>query len=59
MTENLITQAREIVCPDGTQYQVFSDGTWIHETWDGQFVRSSMRDDNSTDPAEVVAKLGL
>lgn len=48
---------REIVCPDGTQYRVFADGTWVHEAWDGSFVRN--HEGASTDPDEVVAKLGL
>lgn len=47
---------REIVCPDGTQFTVYTDGTWTRETWDGSAVTDST--DSSTTPEEVLAKLG-
>lgn len=51
------TEARTIVCPDGTQYVVYADGAWLHETWDGLGIRTDA--DGSTTREEVVAKLGL
>ena len=45
----------EIVAPDGTQYRVYADGSWVHEAWDGTFVRDD--ENSSTTPEEVLAKL--
>jgi len=44
-----------VVCPDGTQYRVYSDGGWLQESWGGAFVRDETG--ASTTPAEVLAKL--
>ena len=56
-TDPVPTLAREIVCPDGTQYIVHADGAWVHETWGGQFIRD--HSGSSTTQQEVIAKLGL
>lgn len=64
--------AREIVCPDGTQYTVYTDGTWDENAWDGSHIRDSddyfammyapeHRSSENYDALrqEVVEKLGL
>lgn len=54
--ESLPEVLREIDAPDGTKYTVYSDGTWVCETWDGQFVKDSVL--GSTTPEEVLARFG-
>ena len=69
MTETL---TRTIVCPDGTQFVVNSDGTWRQEAWDGSLVRTDedwlethYEHEYQTDETrakvrqEVINKLGL
>lgn len=66
----LLAVARELVCPDGTTFAVYEDGSWKQNTWDGLYVTDSrthkasvFADPTETDHAaaraEVVAKLGL
>lgn len=47
------TLLREVVCPDGTQFAVYEDGTWEQYCWDGSFVRDSS-DHDSTGAADVL-----
>jgi len=51
------SEYHRVVCPDGTEYKVFPDGTWNRRSWDGLFVCDYSN--ASTTPEEVVAKLGL
>lgn len=63
---------RDIVCPDGTQFAVYADGTWAQSAWDGSPIRDSedwlrtyYEPEGQTDQTrdevrrEVLAKLGL
>lgn len=50
-------QISVINCPDGTRFRVFADGTWVHETWGGDYIRND--ESASTTHEEVLAKLGL
>lgn len=44
----------EVVCPDGTQFSVYEDGSYVRECWDGSFVSDSTG--GSTTPTDVLAR---
>jgi hypothetical protein len=32
--------ARTVVCPDGTEFVVMTDGSWYQQAWDGSPIRT-------------------
>jgi hypothetical protein len=51
---------RQIQCPDGTQYLIWLDGSWVQSTWDGLHVRTDAdQPESAITPEDVIKKFEL